>query len=52
MIPVTISCCYAFMLPVGTPCNAMVLTAGRMKPADMVKLAFKLIKFDFNHLNV
>lgn len=36
MIPTTISCCYSFILPAGTPCNAMVLTAGRMKSADMV----------------
>ena len=40
MIPVTISCCYAFMLPVGTPCNAMVFTAGKMKSRDMVRKSF------------
>ena len=36
MIPATINCCYAFCLPVGTPCNAMVLTAGKIKTSFMV----------------
>jgi len=37
MMPVTISCSYAFMFPIGTPTNTMVFTAGKMKPADMAK---------------
>ncbi|KAI9556377.1 hypothetical protein GHT06_018951 [Daphnia sinensis] len=37
MMPVTFSCCHAFMLPVGTPSNAMVFSAGKMKPGDMMK---------------
>ena len=41
MIPATISCCYAFCLPVGTPCNAMVLSAGKIKTSFMVILYFK-----------
>ena len=38
MIPVAISCCYAFMLPVGTPCNAQAISTGKKKlrPSDMV----------------
>lgn len=36
MIPVTFSCCHAFMLPVGTPSNAMVFSAGKMKAGEMV----------------
>nr|CAH0112211.1 unnamed protein product [Daphnia galeata] len=38
MIPVTFSCCHAFMLPVGTPSNAMVFSAGKMKPGEMVRI--------------
>lgn len=37
MMPVTISCSYAFMFPIGNPMNTMVFTAGRMKPGDMAK---------------
>ena len=36
MIPVTISCCHTFMLPIGTPCNAMVVSAAKMRPGEMV----------------
>jgi len=36
MMPVTISCSYAFMFPIGTPSNTMVFTAGKMKAGDMV----------------
>lgn len=37
MVPSTISCCYAFMLPVATPPNAIVYSAsGVMKTSDMV----------------
>ena len=38
MIPVTISCCHAFMLPVGAPSNAMVLSAGKIRQSEMVIL--------------
>jgi anion transporter len=37
MIPGTISCSYAFMLPVATPPNAVVFAYGRFKVMDMVK---------------
>jgi len=37
MMPVTISCSYAFMFPIGTPSNTMVFTAGKMKAGDMAK---------------
>jgi len=37
IIPVTITCAYAFMFPMGTPSNAMVFTAGQMESADMIK---------------
>ena len=36
MIPATINCCYAFMLPVGTPCNAIVQSAAKIKTSSMV----------------
>lgn len=37
MIPVTATCGYCFVVPVGTPPNAIVYAAADMKPADMVK---------------
>ncbi|KZS20753.1 Solute carrier family 13 member 4 [Daphnia magna] len=37
MLPATVTCSYAFMLPVATPPNAIVFAAGRMNPIDMVK---------------
>ena len=37
MIPVTISCCHAFMLPVGTPCNAMVISTTKIETSYMIK---------------
>jgi sodium-dependent dicarboxylate transporter 2/3/5 len=36
MIPATLCCSYAFMLPVATPPNAIVLAASNMKTTDMV----------------
>ncbi|XP_069683308.1 protein I'm not dead yet-like [Periplaneta americana] len=37
MIPATMCCSYAFMLPVATPPNAIVLAASNMKTTDMMK---------------
>jgi len=37
MIPGTISCSYAFMLPVATPPNAVIFAYGHFKVMDMVK---------------
>ncbi|KAI9555363.1 hypothetical protein GHT06_017878 [Daphnia sinensis] len=37
MIPAAATCCYTFVLPVGTPANAIVYSSAKMKPLDMVK---------------
>lgn len=36
LIPVTLSCSYAFMLPVGTPANAIVATHANLKSTEML----------------
>ncbi|CAL8109812.1 unnamed protein product [Orchesella dallaii] len=41
-LPATVTCSYAFMLPVATPPNAIVFSVGSMKILDMVKTGFFL----------
>ena len=36
MIPATVTCSYAFMLPVATPPNAIVYSASGMKTSEMM----------------
>ncbi len=38
MLPATVTCSYAFMLPVATPPNAIVFSAAHMNPVDMVSI--------------
>ena len=38
MIPATVTCSYAFMLPVATPPNAIVFSATGMNPVEMVRI--------------
>ncbi|XP_046438107.1 solute carrier family 13 member 5-like isoform X1 [Daphnia pulex] len=40
MLPATVTCSYAFMLPVATPPNAIVFAAGKMNQVDMMKTGF------------
>ncbi|KAG7155138.1 Solute carrier family 13 member 3-like [Homarus americanus] len=37
MLPATVCCAYAFMLPVATPGNAIILTAARMSTHEMMR---------------
>lgn len=45
MLPVTVSCSYAFMLPFASGTNAIIFEAGKMKTKDMVSL-FAVCLFD------
>ncbi len=38
MIPATVTCSFAFMLPVATPPNAIVFSASGMNTGDMIKV--------------
>lgn len=50
MVPAAATCCYTFVLPVGTPANAIVYNRGKMKPVDMVRDWFICIPIHFPYL--
>ena len=43
LLPVTLSCSYAFMLPVATPPNAIVYSASGMKTSEMVRQSLQRV---------
>ena len=47
MLPSTVRCSYAFMLPVATAPNAIVYTAAKMNPFEMVSSLFNHV-FDYD----
>jgi len=42
MIPATIACSFAFMLPSGTGTNAVVFASGRVRIPEMARCGFQL----------
>lgn len=42
LIPATIACSFAFMLPISTPPNAIIFESGRVEVKDMVRYGFVL----------
>ncbi len=43
LLPVTLSCSYAFMLPVATPPNAIVYSSSGVNTSEMVNMFFFLL---------
>ena len=48
MLPLTISCSYAFMLPIATGPNAIIFDLGKMENKDLV--SFMMFFLSFSHI--
>ena len=52
LVPITLACSYAFMLPIATPTNAIVYSSKVLEIKDLVKYVKCYFKFYSIYLNL